>query len=607
MSNSTSTVPDWLIYLDLACVTIAGGLWYAFPGLGPWPLLVALLPRVLRAVLTGHRPNPTPFDVPLSLFVLTAGLGVWAAYDRQVAWSEFWLIVGAVLIFYALVNAEQIGRQRVWLLAFLGAGVALYFLITHDWSEYPAKIGALTGLGRALQAPLPELPVHRLHPNVAGGIMAMMIPFAGLVTLWSWKAVKRADAYQRWRPWLALGIGLGLLLLTLFGLLMTTSRGAWLALGGAVILVVLWQAAGWLSRSRPDRRLLVFVGSLALGLTIVLAVGLAWPGGPAEALKSVPGSAVAMGRLDFLRNTLPLMRDYLFVGAGLGGFMMLYSTYALLIHVGFEVHSHNMFLNVAVEQGFLALLILVWMWILFAWVVFRTMGRARIRPGTRALYAAALSLVAILIHGLVDDVLYGSRAVLLLFVPLAFAVPLWPSRRVAVSRSLSRSLPLGIVLLLLVALLGRNWVLSRVYSNLGAMHQSRAELSVYSWPEWPIQDEVRRQVNLSRPVAELERSLAFDPGNATANRRLGMIELALRRYEDALRHLEAAYAAEPGSNTARQLYGEALIANGRVDEGRTLWAEVSNEQNQLGIRAWWYGHIGDTERAEWMQESADGR
>jgi hypothetical protein len=86
-----------------------------------------------------------------------------------------------------------------------------------------------------------------------------------------------------------------------------------------------------------------------------------------------------------------------------------------------------------------------------------------------------------------------------------------------------------------------------------------------------------------------------------------MIDLALGRYEDALRHLEAAYAAEPWSVTTRQLLGEALIANGRVDEGRALWAGVNNAQGQLRIRVAWYKHIGETQRAAWMQQAAEGR
>jgi predicted Zn-dependent protease len=132
-------------------------------------------------------------------------------------------------------------------------------------------------------------------------------------------------------------------------------------------------------------------------------------------------------------------------------------------------------------------------------------------------------------------------------------------------------------------------------------------LSEYTWPEWPIQDAVRLEAHLGRPLAEFERALAFDPANATANRRLGMIELARGEYEEALRHLEAAYAAEPTSSTTQQLYGEALIVNGRVEEGRAVWAGVNDDQNQLAARVFWYQHIGDEQRAAWMEAAAEGR
>jgi lipopolysaccharide biosynthesis regulator YciM len=136
------------------------------------------------------------------------------------------------------------------------------------------------------------------------------------------------------------------------------------------------------------------------------------------------------------------------------------------------------------------------------------------------------------------------------------------------------------------------------------VHQSQAELGAYTWPEWPIQDEVRRYVDLGPATAQFERALALDPGNATANRRLGMIELSLGQYGAALGHLEAAYAAEPWCPTTQQLLGEAYLANGRLEEGRALWSGLSNEQSQLDIRVWWYGHIGEEERAEWVRQAA---
>lgn len=218
-----------------------------------------------------------------------------------------------------------------------------------------------------------------------------------------------------------------------------------------------------------------------------------------------------------------------------------------------------------------------------------------------------MCLVVVLVHGLVDDVLYGSRAVLLLFAPLAFAVPWTPRLRAEDSRWLGLAVPLGITALLLLALVLRKPILSTVYANLGAVEQSRAELSVYRWPEWPLQDEVRRSIDLSRPMAEFERALVFGPGNGTAHRRLGMIALARGEYEAALQHLEVAYKADPGNRTLRQLYGEALIANGRVEEGAALWEGLNSEPRPLDIRAWWYRHIGDTERAAWMEQAAEGR
>jgi tetratricopeptide (TPR) repeat protein len=286
---------------------------------------------------------------------------------------------------------------------------------------------------------------------------------------------------------------------------------------------------------------------------------------------------------------------------------MLYSTYALLLHVGFSIHSHNLYLNVAVEQGLPALLALAWMWLLFAGAVWRGLLDPRSRRGSGLLGAAALSLVVLLVHGLVDDVLYGSRAVLLLFVPLAFAVSVPERRDEPVVRWSALALPLSFILFLGLVLIWRKPALSVVYSNLGAVRQSRAELGLYTWPEWPLQDAVRREIDLSQPVAGFQRARDLDPLNATANRRLGMIELSLGEYEDALRHLQAAYESEPWSVTTRQLLGEALIANGRLDEGGALWAGVSNEQGQLAARMHWYRHIGDKERAAWVQQAISSR
>ncbi|MCL7454601.1 MAG: O-antigen ligase family protein [Anaerolineae bacterium] len=595
MPIGRKSIPPWLPYFDLACAVIAGALWYAMPQLGPWPLAIGLLPWAARLVLTGWPAPRTAFDLPLVLFLVTAGLGVWAAYDRGPAWPKFWLIVGGVLLFYAFAGSEPLGGLRGWLLASFSAGVALYFLVTHDWAGQPAKIEALSQVGRALQARLPLLPGHRLHPNVAGGIIAMFLPFAGLV---AWQSVQHlwgAGRSRAARRWLSFVLSLGLLAMAVLGLLMSASRGAWIALGAAFLLGLLWLLARWLGGSSTNRRAWI-LAFLLVGVATSAVIAVVWLGGVPGLIEALPGPDTSLGRAVLLQDSLLLARDYPLIGAGLGGFMMLHSSYALLIHVGYSVHSHSLFLDVAIEQGLGGLLALSVMWLLFAVAAWRGLIQGRERPGAGLLAAAALSLVVLVVHGLVDDVLYGSRAVLLLFVPLALAVPYLRAqaapdwrRRILVAAG-------SVVLLILAGLLWWRPLLSTAYANLAAVRQSQAELSLYTWPEWVLQDEVRRAVDLSSSIGGYERALALNPDHASANRRLGQIELSLAEYEDALGHLERAYAREAWSSATRQLLGEALVVNGQVEAGRALWQDINNGQNQLEARAFWYGYIGDSER-----------
>jgi len=607
MCDSSRDLPTWIPYLDLTCTTIATVLWFALPQIGAWPLVLALLPWLLRFISTRRLTRRTPFDLPLALFVLTAALAVWAAYDRETAWSKFWLIVGAVLLFYAFANARSTPAMvRAGLLTAFAVGLSLFFLATNDWT----LLQSVTRLGQSLQRYLPPLVGPRLNPNEVGGLLAMLLPFVAWGAMKSWQRAGDSSIPRKVARWLYALLAWGALALVLFALLMTASRGAWLACGVAGLIAGLWWAIGGLKRSDAGQQKRSMLGLLVAGLIAVLGLGLVWIGTEQIPLARLFDLSTWLNRLEFQRNSLILAKDYPLIGAGLDGFEMLYSTYALLIHVGYISHSHNLFLGVAIDQGLPGLLALIWMWVLFAAVVWHSVRQPKPDSTQAATPAslvgiAGLSLLIILLHGTVDTALYG-RGVLFLFVPMAFAVQTAQQEKhqIRQRRVLSLvviGLPLGL------ALLWPGRILSLAYSNLGSVHQSQEELSLYSWPEWPIQDAVRRKVDLSRPMSEFEKALAWNPRNATANRRLGMIELSLGRYEDALAHLETAYAAEPNVTTTRQLLGEALIVNGRIEEGQALWSDANKEQGQLDARVHWYQHIGETERAAWIRQAANSQ
>jgi len=92
-------VSRWFALADLACASVAALWGYAQPAAGGWVLLVALVPWLLR-LASGRFPfQRTIFDLLVAIFLLTAFVGVWAAYDRQTAWSKLWIILVAILLY----------------------------------------------------------------------------------------------------------------------------------------------------------------------------------------------------------------------------------------------------------------------------------------------------------------------------------------------------------------------------------------------------------------------------------------------------------------------------------------------------------------------------
>lgn len=619
-------MPGWFAFFDLICALTAAGLWFLAPAGMPWtlPLSLGLAPWIVRLLLSGRLSRRTPFDVPLLLFLLTAGVSVWAAYDRETAWQKFWLIVGGILLYYALANARSLWPRhgpaaadlRLWGLAGFGVALALYFTATHDWQGAPSPVALIDQWGMWLQRFLPALPGHRLNANVTAGMLVLIVPFAAALILTAGQLPRRPGFWQV--------VAGAALLFILLALVLTVSRGAWLALAGALALFCLWRIAGWLGRItlpqkrrlsrryRFRRQRLLFGLTLAVPLALAVLAVLFWSGDVALLARHwLPVLLADMNRLALWRGGLLLAADYLFTGGGLGGFVMLYSTYSLLIHVGHSFHAHNLYLDVVIAQGMPALLLLGWMWLLVGVALHR---RLRPQPAgeegplySPALPAAALALSVLLLHGLVDDALYGSRGLLLLFVPLAFAVPRRTGREqeTAGPRRQRQLIPAALAAVCLLALLWfwRGQITGAWYANLGAVAQSQAELRHYRWPETDIQDRARQEADLTTAVAHFERALEANPRQATAHRRLGLIALSRGAYATALAHLQTAYQVTPWDQATRQWLGEAYVVNGRVAEGAALWGTLLNQNNQLGIRAYWYQQLDDPQRATWVQEA----
>jgi tetratricopeptide (TPR) repeat protein len=284
--------------------------------------------------------------------------------------------------------------------------------------------------------------------------------------------------------------------------------------------------------------------------------------------------------------------------------MMQYSTYSLLIHVGYISHSHNLLLDLAVEQGLLgalayaALVITGVVWGLRALRAAEREDPARVP----ALEAALASLAVIVAHGLVDDVIYGSNALLLLLVPFGLLLSAGrrprtaPPARSAVGPAVTAGLVLTALLVLLAAL-GPNGLRAAWHANLGAVAQARRELGAYdSFHRDTSLAELRRQLDLTSALTRYRRALDRDPTHPTARQRLAMIALPNARYAAALTHTERLWQAGHRDRVTRLLYGDALVAAGRIDDAVPVLDGLLFARERLLGQAWAYRQRGDTQR-----------
>lgn len=521
----------------------------------------------------GYLTRRTPLDVPMLLFLFSALAGLWPSYDLALSLSLFLMLVGGVALYYLCVNhcaTEHSGRILGTGLLLLGLVVAAYFIIQRGYS--------------VTSHAFLEAWAFQLHPNSVATFLEGMTPLA------------LAMALDEKHPWLRLFYGFCAITLAA-ALLLTASQGAWVAL---VLCGLIWLC------TKFHRVGMVFAAVVPMSVIVPEAYLIF---NPDAALNSIPGIGAALvslfarpDRLEVYRNSLCLIRDFPFTGIGLGDvFAMVYSRYALLIQVPFLTYSHNLFLEIWLEQGLLGILSFLGLMAAFYLFVGRVLSPI---PGEKAPGAVFqgcwLGVTATLIHGLFDARQYADSWTLpVLFVLLGLAVgtglgivqtrrtavgPKYPPRRRA--EHLAVYFILALICLSLGAVLYQP-LLAVVHANLGSVYQARGELA-------PNLTDDERRLYLHLAQAHYDQAIRYAPGNPTAQQRLGRLAVDTGRYEEGVAHLELAYQAAPSSFATRKALGLAYVWVGRLDEAEPLLRGVKDIVQELNTWGWWRSTQGET-------------
>ena len=368
---------------------------FVFPFLGllkhPTIVLVGLVAVDLVAYLSKVLIVKRVFrlrlmDIAVSLFAILLFMGGIVTSGGIPSFKSAVIYFTLMAIYFLIVN---LFNTREWLARIVAAiaipsvFVSLYGIIGYAANNIQAKwldMSMFSGISNRAVSVFE-------NPNMLATYLVLTIPFVLICAV-----NKNLSAKLRM-------ISLFGTLISVVCIVLTWSRGAWL---GLIVAMVLFS-------------LIIFKHSLKYWL----AVGLTSPFWSRLIPSNVMTRFMSIGdladsstyyRLYTWKGSLKLFSDYWMSGIGVGeaAFAQVYPLYA---YVGIEstVHSHNLFLQIAIELGVMGLLVFLIIMFLTAQKGF--WGLKNTHDSVVKLFiAAALSgLVGALAHGMVDHIWYNYR------------------------------------------------------------------------------------------------------------------------------------------------------------------------------------------------------
>jgi O-antigen ligase/Flp pilus assembly protein TadD len=565
-------------------------------------LLVGLW--IVRCGVAGHlQLLRRPYYLPVAAYAGASFFSLlWAVNPRQ--GFEVWLFQVWLLAFFLLVAHHIRSARAVWVILWTIASVSLLVSV----------LGLLQYAGVHL-IPFPHarwgnFGVSTLgNPNfVAHYLELAIILVAGML-------LARQKVWER----VALGF---LLVVEVYYLLMTRSRGGWLAVGVGLVALFLFY------RPRVGRRILLVGASATLVLVLVGQVVLdrvPAPGGPLGEIREIRDRALSSFDLEHFSvlqrrliwaDTVALIADQALLGVGTGNFEFWLPAYRTASrHRAWDelianrphmpYYAHNEYLEIWSENGIFGLVAVLWLLVVLLRVGWHSL-KAQQESESQALQAGFLAaMCAALTHSLFS----------LNFQDPTSSLHFWLIAGLAVGRgtkgegalrvwnlgSRGRLFIAGAAIPVVVGAYGGLCILiadyyyfegqKRYYDYKQPNRASLALEKAISWREYEFKYhhmlglvllEGRRPVEAARA---LERAQELHPNNAAALRLWGQALYWVRREGEAIAALRRAIALdpldrEPYALLARSYHDEGLRYKGEGDPGR------ARESFLRAIKAW---------------------
>lgn len=582
MMNRISMV---LVFLGMATAGVVA------VGMEPYPCGIPLLLMAV-AVLLGswHRDNQSRPRYVLALIGITVGYLAWRMVQSAIvdfARSDALLLVGVTLAFWWVAFCRKAAVFTYWLIGLWGIMIANVVVASlqayHDADVYQL-------LGERSTKDFPSgLYFHYNHfANflLGGGLLSFGYGMAGRMR----KPMRAAS--------------LAMYAMSVYGVYLSHSRGAWLGLGcGSALVLVGWLANLW--RTKTSWAGVALVAATVLAPLLVTG---AWQVGSQAVSNRNNGDS---GRLEFASIAVDLIQEKPLWGGGSRSFF--YDSYAkwnakeLWVGGGDIQYAHNEYLQAAVDYGLVGLFLLlgVFVIVMFRGVALLTVsdagstGNAGIALGAMAALCAmgVQAFFSFVYHVLPDVMLMGCCIGWLVREPWALQSPEKNGEKVH-SFAWKQGVVGGIVALVAVFV---------------AMRDAAAWLAMYPGMDFSrvtdsVKAERHRKALALRPdfrimsdFAKILLDMNQDPE--------GDVEAKKARMQEAVAWQETVIRRAP--NSYPDLVNLALMydAMGRFEEAQPLYEKVlpilDPREMYYGTRYFYARHLAAHANAVWRQRQPE--
>jgi putative inorganic carbon (hco3(-)) transporter len=377
-----------LVWYEIWPVSLMIAASFIWLSLLPAAVITAAVFWPLRWIATGHFTKRTPADWGVVLLLVMTLVTLWVSALPVKTVPQVYRLLTGIAFYYAIVNWCNNPKRLRFLILAATLAVSLLAIFAAVSVQWP--VGKLEFISGQLYQQFSVLVSDTVHPNVLAGSLVLLlpIPLAGLFFAWGKMGWPERIIYSE------------AILFTLAVLALTQSRGAWMAMGAALLsLIILRWRWGWL---------------FLLPVIILALVAIHQLGTP-RILEIAFSSGVISGwdgRREIWLRAIYMIQDFPFTGIGMGLFGevadALYPFFSY--SPGAILHAHNLFLQIGVDLGipgliaWLAILLVV---IALSWKQYRY-GRVHQNVQCAALGAGLLSSqLALVVHGMTDAVTWG--------------------------------------------------------------------------------------------------------------------------------------------------------------------------------------------------------